>query len=596
MDGNVYSAAVDVAFRGAAVSVGVLRDSLHYAKDAERLVLNLEIERFRLHIWGENCGLVPADDKEKTVLHPRLVPIGAVLGCMLDEIRHLMQDADKLAKRYGLCETDQDATKSQQIEALVQKMAASVQATTTKRSGKRDLVISEAKTKTASPTKRLRWAIQDVKKFNGLVVDLANHINKLNQLLTESQQAKLRQDQERISIVMVENIKDVSSLELLLAAAKSSKSNDKDSSATQTRIENKSLSLEVNLPVIPQPLPPPPAFSQYTLPADYQNKKRFIATKDNKPYLFEAKTFDPHISPEIKKLLNARLQRLVMLLSKPKTAGFYTPEAVGCIHDPSSSCWWMVFRLRGSTTITTSSPMSTEAEKVPVSLHDLLTKSKLKPALEDRYRLASRLCSTLFELYSSSWLHKGVRSANVLFDSDQTATVLDSLILCGFDFARQESEMSSVTTAASSKDVEAAMYRHPHYQGTEQRYRIEYDMYSLGLVLVEIALWVPLSSFLLATTNPKNRVDSPDRRLLRSPAMDVFGEEQAKTLRKHVFRRLESEFAFRVGTAYMEATRFCLEFGEREATEEEEGFERHPALEFYNCVVVPLSRLAEVKS
>ncbi|CEJ82772.1 hypothetical protein VHEMI02820 [[Torrubiella] hemipterigena] len=595
MDGNVYSAAVDVAFRGAAVSVGVLRDSLHYAKDAERLVLNLELERFRLHIWGENCGLVPADDKQETVLHPRLVPIGAVLGCMLDEIRHLMQDADKLAERYGLCETDQDATKSQQIEALVQKMAASVKATTTKHNGKRDLVISEAKTKTASPTKRLRWAIQDVKKFNGLVVDLANRINKLNQLLTESQQAKLQQDQERISIVMVENIKDMSSLELLLAAAKSSKSNDIGSSATQTRIENKSLSLEVNLPVIPQPLPPPPAFSQYTLPADYQNKKRFIATKDNQPYLFEAKTFDPHISPEIKKLLNARLQRLVMLLSKPKTAGFYTPEAVGCIHDPSSSCWWMVFRLRGSTASSTA--VSTEDEKVPVSLHDLLTKSKLKPALEDRYRLASRLCSTLFELYSSSWLHKGVRSANVLFDSaistsiNQKSTVLDSLILCGFDFARQESEMSSVTTAASSKDVEAAMYRHPRYQGTEQRYRIEYDMYSLGLVLVEIALWVPLSSFLLATNN-KNRVDSPDRRLLRSPAMDVFGEEQAKTLRKHVFRRLESEFAFRVGTAYMEATRFCLEFGEREVGEEE----RHPALEFYNCVVVPLSRLAEVKS
>lgn len=586
MDGNVYSAAVDVAFRGAAVSVGVLRDSLHYAKDAERLVLNLELERFRLHIWGENCGLIGRDEEE-VALHQRLVPISSVLGCMLDEIRMLMQDADKLAERYGLSETEEEATKSVEIEALVQKMARSVKATTSRDGTKKNIVISETRTKKASPTKRLRWAINDVKKFNALVVELANHINKLNQLLTESQQAKLAQDNERISIVMVDNIKDASTLELLLAAAKANNTNNSSGSSTQTRIENKSLSLEVNLPAIHQPLPPPPAFSQYTLPADYKTKTRFIATKDSKPYLFEAKPFDPHISPETKKLLSARLQRLVMLLSKPKAQGFHTPQAVGCIHDPSSNCWWMVFKV---------------AATAPISLHDMLSsKTKTKPALEDRYKLASNLCSTMFELYSSSWLHKGLRSANVLFDSADAT--LGSIMVCGFDFARQESEMSSVNTAASSKDVQAAMYRHPRYQGAE-RYRIEYDLYSLGLVLVEIALWVPLSSFLLArvadsTTKTTSVVGTGTaagasaKELGTAP--EAFGEEQAKTLRKHVLKRLESEFAFRVGIKYAEATRFCLEFRERvvKTEEEEGGLERHPALEFYNCVVVPLSRLVD---
>ncbi|PHH93307.1 hypothetical protein CDD83_8006 [Cordyceps sp. RAO-2017] len=617
MDSGIY---VEIAYRGACYAVNTLRNGLHYSDDAERLVLNLEMERFRLLIWGENSGLTPAGGGQPS-LPGRLLSISDVLSRYLDGISSLLQDADVLRDRYGLAETDAQPTSSARVKALLQRMQRTIPSSGFDSGGGKvrlDRAIGEldlGKTKAPSPSsasRLFRWAVRDLAKFNGLVVDLAGRITKLSQLLTESQQLKAQEDNERVNIMLVDGAADQSTLDFLMAAVKTAP----PASSTRFRVESKAISSDLAWasPDVPytSSLQPTCSLSQFILLEAHTDMKRFVTMKreaDPKAvYLFERKDFDRNISHADKAKLMARIQRLVLLLSKPKTPAFRTPAAEGCISDPSRSCWWMVFRLPVLPSPVVTAPQLSSPE--PVSLLSLLQpKARFRPPLEERYALASRLCTTLIELYSSSWLHKGIRSDNVLFAVQptpptpaQTSTILQSMVLCGFDYSRQETEQSTIDRSRSSGDVSTALYRHPCYQGeAAEGYKIQYDIYSLGLVLVEIALWMPLSSFLEGKPvggAQKSGTSSARDSVKLSPDMTVFHEPHAAALKKRVMNRVESEFRFRVGQFYYEATKFCLEFADRKVpiNKDAYSFVAHPSLAFYNAVVIPLSRLVKAHS
>ncbi|RDA93508.1 hypothetical protein CP533_3963 [Ophiocordyceps camponoti-saundersi (nom. inval.)] len=602
---------VELAYRGACLCIKALRNGLHYPKDAERLVLKLEMERFRLKIWGENSGLTPPEGGPAS-LSPRLLSISEILARSLDGISSLFQDADVLRDRYGLSETKAHPTSSARVKALLDKMQKSMASsrgdeddddgdddvTTHVDDAIGGLDLESKKAPSSGGMKRFRWAVRDLHKFETLIDDLSGRISQLSQLLSESQQLKTEQDNERVNIVLVDSVDNKQTLDFLLEVVRSAPR----TSSTRFRIESMAISADVawsSSPSLPYSSSLQPGLSDFLLPDGYSSMKRFVTSKldssESDPhdkdvgYLFERKDFDPNINHDDKERLVARLQLLVMLLSKPKTTAFRTPIAEGCINDDSRFCWWMVYRL----------PSPPKAAN-PLSLSSLLQpKTKFRPPLEQRYKLASRLCTTLFELYSSSWLHKGIRSDNILFSlhpdkSVQVSDVLESMLLCGFDYSRQESEWSTIDRSRASTDVAAALYRHPRYQGeAAEGYKLQYDVYSLGLVLVEIALWMPLSSFLEAKP-VAGKSNSEGIRLW--PEMSVFYEPHATLLKKRVMSRVEAEFGFRVGTAYYESVKFCLEFADRTMASEGGGFAPHPSLEFYNAVVVPLSRLARAHS
>jgi hypothetical protein len=265
---------------------------------------------------------------------------------------------------------------------------------------------------------------------------------------------------------------------------------------------------------------------------------------------------------------------------------------------------------------------------LPISLLTLLSPhTKFRPPLELRLRLASTLCTTLSELYLSGWLHKGIRADNILFPAagailqpshhppaGEMARILASPLVCGFDYSRHESEWATIDKARmAGGDVGAAMYRHPNYQGeAAQGYKVQYDIYAVGLVLVEIALWTPLGAFLegkkRASTSRGRSSNSgggdqlgvlPGKSAVEvvelSGDMKVFYRPHAVELRKRVAARVEAEMAFRVGSPYCRVVQFCLEFADRQpdvgsVDVGEVGV--HPAMEFYNNVVVPLAGLS----
>jgi hypothetical protein len=256
-------AIAEVAFKGTCIAIKTFRNGLNFSKDAERLVLGLEVERFRLHIWGENAGLAPIDGQPATLSH-RLLPICDILKDYLEQIERLVEDVNGLSSRYGLLQTEEPPTKSALVRQLVDRMQRSIQKSGIKLAGVKgdgneddkeyeegdgqgthdatlgmdDLGFTKEKRITTT-WKKVRWAIRDLEKFDRLVKDVAERINKLNELMTETQQRKTREDNHRVNMVVIGSAVDEQSLELIRAAVRG----EPDTSQMRTAVERKALTV-----------------------------------------------------------------------------------------------------------------------------------------------------------------------------------------------------------------------------------------------------------------------------------------------------------------------------------------------------------------
>ncbi|KAM0278714.1 hypothetical protein ACHAQH_005007 [Verticillium albo-atrum] len=121
------------------------------------------------------------------------------------------------------------------------------------------------------------------------------------------------------------------------------------------------------------------------------------------------------------------------------------------------------------------------SSKDPMSLSSILSRKQQRPALGDRIELAFRLASAVSLLHSTNWIHKSLRSDNIFFAS---AAAITSPYLCGFQYSRpsQEASMEKRPTGMAMLD----MYYHPT---TVDGWTKIKEIYSLGVVLMEVALW-----------------------------------------------------------------------------------------------------------
>lgn len=142
------------------------------------------------------------------------------------------------------------------------------------------------------------------------------------------------------------------------------------------------------------------------------------------------------------------------------------------------------------------------------TLHSLITSNDLRtPDLGDRFKLAHTLAVALWSLHSLDWLHKSLSSYNILFfpstfaSSETKATAVSATVtipspyLLGFDASRPDH--LTETSVASKNPSSMDLHRHPHsLNGLEKKpYCKSYDIYSLGLVLLEIGLWKVLQAY-----------------------------------------------------------------------------------------------------
>jgi serine/threonine protein kinase len=143
------------------------------------------------------------------------------------------------------------------------------------------------------------------------------------------------------------------------------------------------------------------------------------------------------------------------------------------------------------------------------TLHQLVSSPDLKtPDLDERVRLAQTLAVALWSLHSLDWLHKSLCSSNILFfpspfspntaGTKTTTTVADisSPVLVGFDTSRPDLDTDMSVSSKHPSSV-TSLHRHPESLSPSRRrpYCKSFDIYSLGLVLLEIGLWKVLQTY-----------------------------------------------------------------------------------------------------
>jgi len=155
-----------------------------------------------------------------------------------------------------------------------------------------------------------------------------------------------------------------------------------------------------------------------------------------------------------------------------------TLKCLGVFDDTEHSRYGFVF----------SQPTNTDSNMV--SLRQLLDQrtAETLPALEDRYSVCYNLSLSLAILHTAGWLHKSIRSHNVLFPVRGGRPVWTQPYLVGFDFSRLDAVDES--SEKPEQSTRFNLYRHPSAQnGPGEGYRPVFDVYSFGVLMAEVGLW-----------------------------------------------------------------------------------------------------------
>jgi len=183
------------------------------------------------------------------------------------------------------------------------------------------------------------------------------------------------------------------------------------------------------------------------------------------------------------------LSALLKLAGEGDTIRFRLLPFAGFFQDMRRDCFGFVFRY----------PNNVDDEP-PTPLSELLAAEVYDCPLEHRFRLAHTLAKTLSELHRVQWIHKNVNSSNVLYfrnNSSQghvgirersTKAPMEGPWLIGFEHARRE---DGKTSLATDTRFDRCVYRHPQRWAEPLRSGRIHDIYSLGVVLLEIGLWKP---------------------------------------------------------------------------------------------------------
>jgi serine/threonine protein kinase len=183
-----------------------------------------------------------------------------------------------------------------------------------------------------------------------------------------------------------------------------------------------------------------------------------------------------------------RVEKLAKLLGHAKApdAGFRALLCIAVVPQAPQTRFAFAFELAES-----SFPLG----NAPLDLQQAIkSKDGVRPTLGERFAMATTVAQTIFELHSVHWLHKSIRSDNVIFGqqsvpTDRFRAIYRKPFIIGFEFSREQGDRS---TTEQDDRLERNIYRDPDRQGApadSPRFTVLHDIYSLGVVLLEIGLW-----------------------------------------------------------------------------------------------------------
>ena len=180
-------------------------------------------------------------------------------------------------------------------------------------------------------------------------------------------------------------------------------------------------------------------------------------------------------------------------------------------------------------------------ELKPISLGALLPstedyREKRMPNLETRFRLAYDLMMSVLHMRSQNVVHGNINSSNIIFFPGRTDASHDESGLAP-DMRRPylTSPARFSADGPTPELLSTAMYRHPDDKRIiEDEAAWAYDLYSLGLVLLEIGLWAPIGR--------------------------LWKQKYDRSWFKHRIEDLYvKKLGSKCGTAYLQAVQLCLD-------------------------------------
>ena len=186
----------------------------------------------------------------------------------------------------------------------------------------------------------------------------------------------------------------------------------------------------------------------------------------------------------------------------------------------------------------------------PRSLRECLMSENEDNSLSDKVSIAQELAKSVNYVHVFGFVHKNIRPETVLTFSSSEGNVSSAAFLVGFDNFRNE---QGQTYLRGDDAWEKNLYRHPSRQGNDpiEEYSMQHDIYSLGVCLLEIGLWVSFVSYDEKGLNP-----------LPSAALELSLEDgglrSPAALKDHLVALAKRRLPRCVGRKYAEVVETCL--------------------------------------
>ena len=485
--------------------------------DFRYLTTRLRLEQQRLYIWSSEIGLLKYLEADEATPSPSL--LGLSRSTILDtlaQIRALTVGFVRCKDTFGVLVPDEDSIEEKSNEEESRQFPDTMHFL---KKSKRALLLD------CSLPKRLKWAsfykdryemlINRLRELNDALIDLVDsdariaisrstretsttilHLHskidelvELTKALGSSRMSPASSSREVVpsNTMRAHELAGLAYFKALNAAIQAEKH---FKTSLNGRVQNSLKDVQIDRSNIKLLLRPSATDSRCE--AIYQP-----ASKRGQPVWIEWREYDlaMQANSDGKSYNLTRVDKLVALLSNSnKPELLRVPNCLGYFHDTEGL--ERQFR-KGQLGFVFEKPFPTAGS--PISLRELL-ELKTKPDLTKRVGLAKALCSCLMSLHSVDWLHKGLRSANVIFfEATPGAINYSCPFLSGFGYARPA--FRDDMTEISSKHPEQDMYRHPRTHGLgpwegRQGFKRTFDIYSLGIVLIEIATWQTIDKVL----------------------------------------------------------------------------------------------------
>ncbi|KAI9750436.1 MAG: Ribosome biogenesis protein erb1 [Chaenotheca gracillima] len=456
-------------FDGCVKAYSFFTSASNLGRDSDRVICKIRIEEMRLMVWGREWGvaegkleahLAAANGGENDALK-KLAEM--ILKQLLDTIGN----TQKLRQRYGVKEDGGAGTEKAQSPGVGADLRL-----------------------------RARWVIADKDKFDMLLKDLKDYNDGLERLFPPSRVATL---QRTWTNELLQGAKrDITQLHLLESASMGTYPQlNNCASLKQLRINLDAEESSKFKPTSALKIPE----SKLKFPHE-DDLERVQGWYEDKPVIIEWASYCDATDLDSRLLIYQRVDSLARMVhsASNRHPDLHTLDCLGYVDDSSRKRYGLTY-LDPRSSVPSSKGLAVEYPS-PTTLSSVIEDPQLRaPDLNLRFQLAHTLAVALWSFHSLDWLHKSISSDNIMFfttnDPSAPSATTPSLshpYLAGFTTSRPSDlvEMTAPPPASTSRPA-CDLYRHPSSLGIwRQSYRHHFDIYSLGLVLLEIGLWKSL--------------------------------------------------------------------------------------------------------